>query len=75
MPGPTAAQTTDGTAWFLGDGEVRTFDGSSWARYRAFQQPGALAIGPDGMVLVATVPGFDEEGELLAIRHAPPPHP
>jgi hypothetical protein len=68
----------DGATWFLAGGGVQDglagavdFAGSSWTRYLGDREFGVLALAPDGTALVTTIPGFDEEGELFAIRRAP----
>jgi hypothetical protein len=37
-------------------------------RYLEQEHVGPLAIAPDGTVFVTTIPGFDEDGHLFAIR-------
>jgi hypothetical protein len=73
--GALAGVGSDGTTWFLAGGGstdefagVLALDGESWTRYLGDQEFGTLAIDSDGTVLVTTIPGFDEDGELLAIR-------
>lgn len=72
--GPSVA--LDSMIWFPGPdvaddvpGGVVAFDGQAWTRYLAGQEIMALAVGPDGTALMTTMPGFDEDGQLLAIRH------
>jgi hypothetical protein len=65
----------DGTAWFPGgdaspDGPegMVAFDGTAWLRYLEDAAIGPFAIAPDGTVYATTIPGFDEDGRLFAIR-------
>ncbi len=64
-----------GEVWFAGGdtedgapGGVVVFDGQAWTRYLEGEWIGPLAVAPDGTAFVATIPGFDEDGRLFAIR-------
>lgn len=65
----------EGTVWFVpagvdgsGRGGLVAFDGDEWTRYLAGEDISAMEIGPDGTVWATTIAGFDEEGQLFAIR-------
>lgn len=73
--GLSSAVDPDGTAWFtsientLGlPRDVVAFDGRSWTRYLEDFWLSDLAVAPDGTAWVTTIPGFDEDGRLFAIR-------
>jgi len=67
----------DGTVWLIAgggedgsEGGVLAFDRQEleWTRFLGEFEFGALAIAPDGTVVATTIPGFDEDGRLFAIR-------
>ena len=76
--GAVMALDAGGGPWFNARGNPGGVDagllawrGWTWTRYLPDREFQALGATPDGSVVAATIPGFDEDGELFLLRHDP----
>lgn len=75
-PGVSMALDADGGPWFSADvnesgdeAGLLAWRGWTWTRYLADREVLALAAAADGFVVAATIPGFDDAGELFVLSH------